>query len=145
VFLTQKDGDICNGWHENTMRIIEQDALGLYGYMHQYLLELSDCLDGVSPRDCNWRWIVNIDLDMFFYHYDDNIHLQLYSDGYIREVARLLQEAMDKIQIITIAISPDCLIGNGMKEKWNNGFRVLRIMAEEIDALKEFPFPENTD
>jgi len=145
VFLTQKDGDICVGWHENTMRLIELDALALYGYMHQYLLELSDHLEGVSPEDINWKWIVNIDLDMFFYHYDDNIHLKLYSDGYIREVAKLLQKAMDKIQVLTIAISPDCLIGDGMKEKWYNGFRVLRIMAEEIVALQGFLFPENID
>ena len=30
-----------------------------------------------------------------------------------------------------------------MKDKWDSGFRVLRIMAEEIDALQEFPFPED--
>ena len=125
------------------MRIIEQDALALHACISQYLLELSDYMDGVNPEDCNWKWIVNIDLDMFFSHYGDNIHLQLYSDGYIREVARLLQKSMDKIQVLTIAISPDCLIGDGMKEKWDNGFRVLRIMAEEIEALKEFPFPED--
>ena len=73
------------------------------------------------------------------------LHLQLYSDSYIREVARLLQKSMDKIQVLTIAISPDCLIGDGMKEKWDNGFRVLRILAEKIELLKEFPFPEGLE
>ena len=57
------------------MRIIEQDALALYACMSQYLLELSDYMDGVNPEDCNWKWIVNIDLDMFFSHYGDNIEV----------------------------------------------------------------------
>ena len=50
---------------------------------------------------------------------------------------------MDNIQVLSIAISPDCLEGKRMKDKWDSGFRVLRIMAEEIDALQEFPFPED--
>lgn len=29
-----------------------------------------------------------------------------------------------------------------MKRKWDNGFRVLEILAEEIYALWEFPFPK---
>ena len=50
---------------------------------------------------------------------------------------------MDNIQVLSIAISPDCLEGKRMKDKWDSGFRVLRIMAEEIDTLQEFPFPED--
>ena len=99
------------------------------------LLDLESLTICSLLSDRQWR------LDFFFYHYGDNIHVQLCSDDYIREVARLLQKSMNKIQVLTIAISPDCICGNGMKEKWDNGFRVLEIMAEEIYALWEFPFP----
>ena len=48
---------------------------------------------------------------------------------------------MDNIQVLTIAISPDCLAGKDMKSKWDNGFRVLELLSEHLYGLWEFPFP----
>jgi len=141
LFITQKNGDICDGWNRKKMNLIEKDELFLISWLDQYLIEDTQYLYDMVEGSNELKWIVNIDLDFFFYHYGDNIHVQLFSDDYIREVARLLQKSMNKIQVLTIAISPDCICGNGMKEKWDNGFRVLEIMAEEIYALWEFPFP----
>lgn len=69
----------------------------------------------LKPENENLRWIVNFDLDVFFCHDYDSV--KIFSDSYIRKVARQLQEAMDNIQVLTIAISPDCLEGKGMKKK----------------------------
>lgn len=59
----------------------------------------------------------------------------------IREVARLLQEAMEKVQVLTIAISPDCLIGDGMKEKWDNEFRSATYNARRNRCFIRVSFP----
>ena len=48
---------------------------------------------------------------------------------------------MNKIQVLTIALSPDCVDGEDIKGKWINSFQILKIMSEEIDDLKDFPFP----
>ena len=141
IFLTQKTGDICEGWHKNRMNISEKDSLFLLAYMNQYLLEMSECLYDVAPDSHELKWIVNFDLDMFFYHDGDGVSVQLFSDDYIREVGKLLQNALDNIQVLTIAISPDCLAGKDMKEKWDNGFRVLKLLSDNLYGLWEFPFP----
>ena len=142
LFITQKEGDICNGWNRRKMSLFEKEELYLISWLSQYLIEdpkyIYDMVEGSEKQ----KWIVNLDLDFFFYHYGDNKYVQLFSDDYIRVVAKLLQQAMNKIQVLTIAISPDCLMGEGMKQKWDNGFRVLEIMAEEIYALWEFPYPK---
>jgi hypothetical protein len=145
IFLTHQQGDICEGWHKNNMQLRELDTLFMFFNVNQYLLEISEFLDGVAKGSSNLKWIVNLDLDVFFYHFGDTVHVQLFSDEYIRGIGKLLQKAMDRIQVLTIAMSPDCLCGNGMKEKWDNGFRVLEIMAEDLYALWEFPFPPKYD
>lgn len=141
LFITQKEGDICDGWGRMEMNFSEKEELYLLAWLDQYLIEEPKNLYDVVEGSENFKWIVNIDLDYFFYHYGDDVHVQLFSDDYIREVAKMLQNGMDRVQILTIAISPDCLAGDGMKRKWDNGFRVLEILAEEIQALREFPFP----
>ena len=67
IFLTQKTGDICEGWHKNRMNISEKDSLFLLAYMNQYLLEMSECLYDVAPDSHELKWIVNLDLDIFFF------------------------------------------------------------------------------
>ena len=141
IFITQKDGDICDGWNRKEMEISEKEELYLLAWLNQYLIEDPKYMYDIVEGSGELKWNVNLDLDFFFYHYGDDFRGQVFSDAYIRAVAKLLQKGMDRIQTLTIAVSPDCLSGNGMKEKWDNGFRVLEIMAEEIYALWEFPFP----
>ena len=52
-------------------------------------------------------------------------------------------DCISNIQTLTIALSPDCVKGEDMEEKWHNSFRILKIMSEEIELLKEFPFPQD--
>jgi hypothetical protein len=143
VFVTQGYGGDANsdGWGHEKMRIQETSPLYLLFAIRQNMIEKWS--SELRSENENLKWIVNFDLDVFFCHEYD--HVKIFSDRFIRKVARLLQEAMANIQVLTIAISPDCLEGKGMKKRWDSGFRVLRIMAEEIDALQEFPFPECID
>lgn len=135
LLLTQKEGDLGR----IKMRIYEEDPIFMLFYISQYLLEPSDALYNLQDGAARLKWIVSLDLDAFFS--EDYDHVRIFSDDYIRKVAQLLQKAMGNIQVLTIAISPDCLPGRGMKEKWNSGFEVLKIFSEEISALKGFPFP----
>lgn len=143
LFITQKNGAICDGWNRKKMVLTEKDELCLIAWLDQYLIESPENMYDMVEGSNELKWIVNLDLDFFFYHYGDDIQVQLFSDEYIRAVAKLLQKGMDRIQALTIAISPDCISGNGMKQKWNNGFRILKNMAEEIHFLREFPFPRD--
>ena len=65
-------------------------------------------------------------------------NIQLFSDDYIRCIAEILQKKLGNIAALTIAISPDCLGGEEMKDKWANGMRLLRIMSEKLECLKTF-------
>ena len=101
----------------------------------QYIGEPSKYLDGFIDDDYKLPWIVNLDLDVF---YTGNSHIQLFSDDYIRRIAEILQNSIENIAALTIAISPDCLGGDEMKDKWANGMRLLRIMSEKLECLKTF-------
>ncbi len=46
----------------------------------------------------------------------------------IMRIAELLQQNFENIAALTIAISPDCLGGDEMSDKWANGFHLLQIM-----------------
>lgn len=140
LFVTQEYGDARGeGWGHKRMDIQETSPIYLLYAITQNLIEKWSTF--LKSENESLKWIVNLDLDVFFCH--DYDHVRIFSDSYIRSFARQLQQAMDNIQVLSIAISPDCLEGKRMKDKWDSGFRVLRIMAEEIDALQEFPFPED--
>lgn len=43
-----------------------------------------------------------------------------------------MNSAMQNIKVLTIALSPDCVGGNGMNEKWDNVIKVLNIFKKEF-------------
>ena len=135
IFLTHKEGDVGKSWGHKPMKIREEDPLFMEWYIDQYIGEPSECLDVFKGADYKLPWIVNLDLDVF---YTGNSHIQLFSDDYIKRIAELLQSNMDNITALTIAVGPDCLGGNGMKEKWANGMRLLDVMSESLECLKLF-------
>ena len=80
-------------------------------------------------RDEREEFIFNLDIDYFF----DNEGMRIFSDDYIRTFAIDLNKAMEKIAVLTIALSPECCGG------WNNSVAVYNLIAEEIDAIDENP------
>ena len=133
IFLTQGEGDIGKTWGHKPMIIRKENPLFIEWYIKQYIEDPDKCLDGFEGNDYKLPWIVNLDLDVF---YTIDSHIQLFSDEYIKRVAEILQNNLNNIAALTIAISPDCLGGEDMKEKWNNGFRILKIMSEKLECLK---------
>lgn len=74
-----------------------------------------------------------MDLD-FFWDSDGN---KLYDDSYIRKFALCLNNSMNNIKVLTIALSPDCIPGSHLKEKWNNVIHVLDILKIDLRCLSE--------
>lgn len=139
IFITQKEGDDDNSRENNAFSKHEECPLQMDLYINQYIGEPCKCLADFKGDDYRLPWIVNLDLDIFYTTHSPSV--QLHSEEYIRLIARLLNDNLCNIQVVTIALSPDCLGGENLTEKWNNSFRILKIMSEELKCLKEFPFP----
>lgn len=134
IFLTQKEGNIGKSWGHTAPKLREEDPLYMDWCIRQYIGEPAKNLDGFQGRDYRLKWIVSLDLDVFYTK--DDYHIQLFSDDYIRRIAEILNKYQKKIAVLTIALSPDCLGGNTHAEKWDNGFRILKIMSEKMEPLK---------
>ena len=135
IFLTCQEGDIGKSWGHKPMKIREENPLFMEWCIEQYIGEPSEYLDGFSGNDFKLPWIVNLDLDVF---YTSDSHIKVFSDDYIMRIAELLQQNFENIAALTIAISPDCLGGDEMSDKWANGFHLLQIMSEKLECLKDF-------
>ena len=57
------------------------------------------------------RWIVNIDLDYFFYSFRDDSTQRLLTDDYIRMMASVLYKNIKRLAVVTVALSPECCGG----------------------------------
>jgi len=133
IFLTHKEGDKECKWGHKSLIIREEDPLFIEWCMQQFIGEPSRDLDGFEGEDFRNSWIVNLDLDFFF---SSDSHIQFFSDDLIRHIAEILQRNLSNIAVLTIALSPDCLGGKNLRERWENGFRLLRIMSEQIECLR---------
>lgn len=132
-FYTQKFGDIGKSWHpEKQMHFTEQDILHLVDDIDAYIGAQHTFLDGYSAvNDYENKWILSIDLD-FFYVYES---IMLFSKDYIRLIARKISESMHNIAVVTVALSPDYMPGEDMRDKWKRSIDLLELMSEEIQEL----------
>jgi len=98
----------------------------------QYEEEIEAFLDQYEDwlRDMRGGWIIDLDLD-FFYWKTRGQYFQLYSDTTVRRLAELLHRNMHKIDVLTIALSPECCGG------WENSFKILSIFKEAMGI--DFP------
>ena len=135
IFLTHKDGSPDPFWGHKPLKIREENPLFMEGIIQQFVEEPSKFLDGFKGKDYRLPWIVNLDLDVF---YTGDSHIKLFSDDYVRRIAEILQNNLKKIAVLTIAVSPECLGGDHLCDKWRNGFRLLKIMSEKLECLKSF-------
>ena len=139
IYLTHREGSKKGNWGHNSFSIQEDSPLYIDSYIEQYIGEACEYMSGFEDDNHKLPWIVNLDIDVFYSKQEE--HIQLHSDAYIRFVAKLLNENMHNVQVLTIALSPECLEGEELKENWKNAFPILKIMSEEIEYLKTFPFP----
>ena len=85
------------------------------------------------------KWIVNIDLD-FFWDFDET---KVFDDQFIQDMGRRVSDAMNNIQILTIALSPSCCYG------WKNALEcsktflfnpvLIESCLEYLEEKKLFP------
>lgn len=76
-------------------------------------------------KDSKNGCIVNLDID--FFYSNNRGYYKLYSDELIKKVGYILLENMDKIDVITIALSPECC------GSWENAFETFKILNEIMD------------
>lgn len=64
--------------------------------------------------------------------------MKIFDEQFIRDFARRINRSMASIKVLTIALSPDCVAGKSMPEKWNNVLDVLKIFQEELHMSISF-------
>lgn len=80
-------------------------------------------------------WIINLDLDYFFESFYDGC-FQVLTDDYIIALAKMLRDVRNRIQVLTIALSPECC-GN-----WGNALHALHVFMEAYEE-RPYDFPDD--
>jgi hypothetical protein len=83
------------------------------------------------------KWIVNIDLDYFFYESGTGNNLRLLSDDYIKEMFIAIKKQLEnnKIACLTICLSPE-FCGN---DNWEASEKLCRDVTNILDIDFELP------
>ena len=71
------------------------------------------------------KWIINLDLDYFFSSKDSDDY-QLLTDEYIRNICKEIENSLDNIDVVTIALSPEFCGG------WEYSFRIMDIISDHF-------------
>jgi hypothetical protein len=87
------------------------------------------------PKNINYwitefdqKTILNIDIDYFFIDKDgNNNHFQFLTDGYILNICKEIKKSYNKIDVITIALSPEFCSG------WKNSLSILKIITNFLN------------
>lgn len=77
-------------------------------------------------NDFEGGWIIDLDVD-FFFSKSRGRYYQLYSDALIRMLGLLLKKNMGKIDVLTIALSPECCGG------WDNALKAFEVLREALE------------
>ena len=109
IFATHKDGDLID-----ELNINETDAWELQENLSYWLSERNDK-----------KWIVNIDVDYFFTDFEEK-YFQLYTDELALRLADELNQVIDRVEVLTIALSPEMCGG------WENAERVGRLLTNRL-------------
>jgi len=109
TFVTHKDGDIPDGYE-----------LDEPGFEH-----LPTDL-GYWLENKNHKSVLNLDIDYFFIKYNKK-YVQLFTDDFIKVIAKEIRSAWSNIEVFTIALSPECCGG------WDNAVRVANLITDELD------------
>ena len=137
LFFTHDFNDCKdNDWGYKHFPIQTMNCVDVGYNLTQYIQEPSKYLSLIKNSWKN-KWILNIDLDFFW----DSEGVKIFDDEFIRDLGKRINNALDNIQVLTIALSPDCVGGANMSEKWGKAIDALYILKEEIDGLEEFIIP----
>lgn len=137
LFYTDDDNECsANDWGYGELLTMSRDFSSLKQDVVKYIQNtVIDTSEDLVVRDMQYaKWIVNIDLD-FCWNYDG---YKIINNDFIKEFGEILNKSMRNIKVLTIALSPDCIGGDDMEEKWENVRCVLDVLKKEIIGLNEF-------
>lgn len=80
------------------------------------------------------HWILNIDLDFFFQGQGEEGHYRFLTTHYVKRLCRAIKKVLDKIDVISIALSPEFCNG------WGSSFDVLHIFEDELGFKMPFKY-----
>lgn len=118
-----------NEWGYEAFPFQKRNALYVREDLSQFIEEANPYM-GDGPVENMWDkpWIVNLDLDFFW----DQEHVKIFDSQFIRDLAQRVNRAMKRIKVLTIALSPDCVDGENMQQKWDNVVDILKIFKDEL-------------
>lgn len=119
-----------NLWGYQSFPYKKRNSINVREDISQFIEEISEYM-GDGPEGDMWNkpWIVNLDLDFFW---DDN-KIRIFDTQFICDFARRLKRALGNIKVLTIALSPECVGGESLQQKWENAIDVLNIFNKELD------------
>lgn len=79
----------------------------------------------------NLQWILNLDIDYFFTDDRKGAGYQFLTDQYVLNLCREIERALDRIDAVTIALSPD-FCGDG-RQGWQNSLRIVSLISNHFD------------
>lgn len=136
VFYTLDDNECsANSWGYDSFPTISRDALCVRHEMQQLIQKCNDYpgFSFIHDNERKNKWILNIDLDFIW----DFNGIKVFDDEFIIDLSRIINNSLDKIQVLTIAFSPDCIGGYRIKQKWMNVAKVFNLMKKEIHGLEQ--------
>lgn len=81
------------------------------------------------------RWILNLDIDFFYQDLgDESSNYQFLTNKYIRNLCEGIKAAYPKIDVVTIALSPEFCGG------WGNAFHIIRQINRQLDISRQFKY-----
>ena len=109
-FATHKDGTVPEAWRV----MYEVPFYDLHTNLEYWI------------NDTNENWIVNIDIDYFFSDNNEGVRYQIFTDEYIENIGKELSRCLNKIEVLTIALSPSFC--NGLE----NSKRIAKLLLNKI-------------
>lgn len=109
-FATHEDGTVPDKWRD----MYEVPFYDLHTNIEHWINETEE------------NWIVNIDIDYFFSDSSEGIRYQIFTDEYVKNIGKELSKCLNKIEVLTIALSPSFC--NGLE----NAKRIAKLLLNEI-------------
>ena len=126
-YVTHEDG---NNEINTSLEHIEKHKPSLWDLPTNISYWINDC------REVD-RWILNLDIDFFFQDIGfGNAECQFLTNKYISRVCQEIKVSYPKIDVITIALSPEFCGG------WGNAFHVIKQINRELEIPMQFKYKQ---
>ena len=124
-YCTHHDG---SDWRNMSLKSISSDDTDVKIY------DLVDNVDYWIGKSDIEHWILNIDLDFFFQGQGEEGYYRFLTTHYVKRLCRAIKKVLDKIDVISIALSPEFCNG------WGPSFDVLHIFEDELGFKMPFKY-----